>query len=121
MANNYRFITSERYGNAACVRLTKNRLDETEIHELFAELLRLAREDGCPKLALSLGPHTPECMYSVFLAKLIGLQRRLCEMGGALKLCECTKEVIDILEACVLLDRFDLVLDHATARQEWGL
>lgn len=121
MPQTYRYITFDRHGNAACVRLVKNRLEETEIFETFVELLRLAKEEGCPNLALSLGPQTPECMYSVFLAKLIGLQRRLRELGGSLKLCECTAQVVDILRACVLLDRFDVVPDTATACRQWGV
>src|SRR5262245_24065860 len=121
MAQTYRHITFDRRGNVACARLVKNRLEESEIYELFAELSRLAKEDGCPNIALSLGPQTPECMYSVFLAKMISLQRRLQEIGGGLKLCECTPQVIDILRACVLLDRFDIVPDPATACQQWGV
>jgi hypothetical protein len=121
MSHGFRHIDVQLHGPVACVKLVKPRLDETEIYQLFGEVLQLAREKGCPRIALSLGPQTPDCMYSVFLAKLIGLQRRLGEMGGALKLCECTTQVIDILQACVLLDRFDLVPDHATALNEWNI
>ena len=121
MADNYRHLTIERHGNVACVRLAKPRMDENEIHELSLELIHLAREGGCPRIALSLGPQTPECLYSVFLAKLIALQRRLKELGGGLKLCECTAQVVDVLDACVLLDRFDLVADSATALAQWGI
>jgi hypothetical protein len=121
MAKNYRHLVVERYGNVACVRLAKSRLDENEIHELALELIHLAREGGCTRIALSLGPETPDCLYSVFLAKLISLQRRLNELGGGLKLCECTPQVIDVLDACVLLDRFDLVPDPATALAQWGV
>jgi hypothetical protein len=121
MAQHYRLINLQRHGNVACVRLAKNRLQESEIYELFVELSRLAREDSCPRIALCLGPQTPECMYSVFLAKLIGLQRRLNEIGGGLKLCECTPQVLDIFDACILRDRFDIVADPATAREQWGV
>src|SRR5262245_28569008 len=121
MQPQYRLIAVERTGNVACVHLTEHRLDECQIYELFGELLRLAREEGLTRIALCLGPETPECMYSVFLAKLISLQRRLEELGGALKLCQCTTQVIDILDACVLLGQFNLVPDCDTARQEWGV
>lgn len=120
MPKSYRHLLVERHGDVACVRLARPRLDENEIHELALELIHLAREGGCPRIALSLGPQTPECLFSVFLAKLISLQRRLNEMGGGLKLCECTPQVIDILDACVLLDRFDIVADPATALAQWG-
>ena len=120
MATNYRHLLVERHGAVACVRLAQPRLIENEIHELALELIHLAREGGCPRIALSLGPQTPECLYSVFLAKLISLRRRLKELGGGLKLCECTPQVIDIFEACALLDHFDIVADPATALTQWG-
>lgn len=121
MAESYRHLLVVRHGNVACVRLLKPRMDENEIHELALEMIHLAREGGCPRIALSLGPQTPECLYSVFLSKLISLQRRLRELGGGLKLCECTQQVIDILNACVLLGYFDVVADPATALAEWGV
>ena len=73
MAESYRHLLVVRHGNVACVRLAKPRMDENEIHELALELIHLAREGGCPRIALSLGPQTPECLYSVFLSKLISL------------------------------------------------
>jgi hypothetical protein len=121
MSEGYRLINFERHGNAAFVRLAQNRLDENEIYELFGELMHLAREEGAVRIALAMGPQTPDCMYSVFLAKLISLRRRLTEMGGELKLCQCTPQVIDILQATVLLDHFNLAADHAAARRQWGV
>jgi hypothetical protein len=120
MAERYRHLIVERHGNVACARLAKIRLDENEVHELTAELLRLGRE-GCPRIALSLGPRTPECLYSVFLARLISLQRHLGEIGGGLKLCECGPQLLDILDACGLLDRFDIVADPKAALAQWGV
>ncbi len=121
MADSYQQIVVERHGNVACVRLVRTRMDENEIYELSRELHRLAKQDGCPRIALCLGPETPECLYSVFLARLISLQRHLDEIGGALKLCQCTPQVIDILDVCVLLDRFDLVDSPAAALAQWGV
>jgi hypothetical protein len=121
MADSYQQIVVERHGNVACVRLARSRLDENEIYELSRELHRVATQDGCPRIALCLGPETPECLYSVFLAKLISLQRRLGEIGGALKLCQCTSQVVEILDVCVLLDRFDLVDSPAEALTQWGV
>src|SRR5438067_4806759 len=120
MLDSYRHIVVERHGNIAFVRLARLRLEEREIYQMFNEALHLGREGGCPRIAISLGPRTPECMYSVFLAKLIGLQRRLREMGGGLKLCECTDQVIEILDVCVLLDHFDIVPDTDTALLQWS-
>ena len=122
MTDSYRqIVVTERHGNVACVRLVQPRLDENEIYEMSRELHRLATEDGCTRIALCLGPETPECLYSVFLARLISLQRRLGELGGALKLCQCTPQVIEILDVCVLLDHFDLVDSPAVARAQWGV
>jgi hypothetical protein len=121
MSNGYRHIVVERHGEAACVRLARPRLDENEIYEMTGELLRLAQEDGCRLIALSLGPETPDCLYSVFLARLISLQRRLDEAGGGLKLCRCSPQVVEILDACVLLDRFDLVDSPEAALAQWGV
>ena len=121
MADTYQQIVVKRHGNVACVRLAKLRMDENDVYELSRELHRLAKQEGCPRIALCLGPETPEFLYSVFLAKLIALQRHLDEIGGALKLCQCTPQVIDILDVCVLLDRFDLVDSPATALAQWGV
>jgi len=121
MVDNYRYIVVERHGNAACVRLIKLRLDEEEVYALSRELLHLGRDNGCPRIALCLGPQTPECLYSVFLARLISLQRRLGEIGGDLKLCQCTPQVIEVLEACFLLDYFKLVDNPSDALVLWGV
>jgi hypothetical protein len=120
MSHGYRHIDAELHDNIACVRLSQLRLDEQEIGRLFVEVFDLAVSKGCTRVALCMGPQTPECMYSVFLAKLIALQRRLNERGGGLKLCQCTQQVVEILDACVLLDRFDLVPDVETALSQWG-
>src|SRR5436305_4129929 len=119
MPDTYQYIVVERHGKVAFVRLARLRLEEREIYQMFNEVLHLGREGGCPRIALSLGPKTPECMYSFFLAKLIGLQRRLREKVGDLKLCQCTPQVIDILDACSLVEHFDIVADPATALRQW--
>ena len=55
---------------------------------------------------LSLGPKPPECLYSVFLAKLCWAQRVLGEEGGVLVLCEVDPMVRSIFEACRLDEQF---------------
>lgn len=120
MPHAYRHIDVELHDTIAIVRMVKPRLDEHEIHQLFQEVMDLARAKGCTRIGLCLGPQTPDCLYSVFLAKLISLQRRLYEMGGGLKLCQCTPQVVEILDACVLLDRFDLVPNVQIALDQWG-
>ena len=76
---------------------------------------RSAPDDGCRKVALSLGPKPPDCLYSVFLGKLISVQRRLQEKGRRLLLCEAGSEVQSIFAACKLLDHFTFAADFDAA------
>src|SRR5438046_1149040 len=69
-------------GDVVCVRLEHTRLEETEIAQLGDEVLSLCREGGWRKLAMSLGPETPYCLYSVFLAKLVAIRNALGKLGG---------------------------------------
>lgn len=112
----YRLITVDRSGDVFCVRLRQRQLEEPEVHELAGELLRLIDQDGCRKLALSLGPEPPQCLYSIFLTKLVTVQRHLHAAGGALKICDASPEVVSVFEACRLKECFDFVPDQAAAR-----
>ena len=68
-------------------------------------------------VALSLGPESPECLYSVFLAKLYWAQRMLSEQGISLILCDVRPVVRTIFEAVKLDDHFRFAgnLDAAVA------
>ena len=99
----------------ACARLRKRRLDEPEIQCLGEELTDLVDTQGCRKLVMSLGPGTLECLYSVFVAKLVGLQRRLLAHKGAFILCDVTPEVMTIFTACKLHTYFEFAPDGAAA------
>jgi hypothetical protein len=116
----YRHIEVERRGDVSCVRLRLSRLDEPAIHELAGELRSLVTDGGVRKLALSLGPESPECLYSVFLAKLISLQRVLHEHGGELALCHAQPQVLRIFEACCLDQLFCFRPDFEAAAAHWG-
>jgi anti-anti-sigma factor len=105
----------DRKGDVFFVRLRKTRLEENEIHELSEELSSLISEQSCRKMALSLGPEEPQCLYSVFLAKLISLRRRMLEAGGTLVLCNASPAVRDVFAACQLQDYFDFSPDAASA------
>jgi hypothetical protein len=120
MSRSDRYIDVERRGDAFCVRLRQHRLEERQIHEVTRELLALVTDEGCRKLALSLGPQPPECLYSVFLAKLITVQRVLGGLGGALVLCEVAPEVRAIFEACSLDHQFPFVPDFDAAVAHWA-
>jgi hypothetical protein len=115
MELSYRQIAVERYGDVFCVRLRRRRMDENQIYELAEELTRLIDEEGCRKMAFSLGPGQMECLYSVFLAKLATLRCQLAERQGRLKICEATADTIAVFEACHLKQFFDFVPDLATA------
>jgi anti-anti-sigma factor len=115
MARQNRLITVERKRDVFCVRLKQLTLEEPEVDALAEELLALISEEGCRKMVLSLGPEEPQCLYSVFLAKLIAVRRRLMEAGGALRLCEASPAVVEVFAACHLQDYFEFVPDLKTA------
>lgn len=119
MSRPQRYIEVDRRGEVFCVRLSQKRLEEVQIYEFGAELRALVAEEGCRKLALSLGPESPECLYSVFLAKLISLQRYLREQGGELVLCQVQPVVRDIFAACGLENVFPFVPDFEAAVARW--
>jgi hypothetical protein len=118
MTRTYRQITFEKRGEVCCARLRSFRLEEESVHELAEELLELAAEGG-PKLALSLGPRAPLCLYSVFLAKLVTVRRQLSELGGDLVLCEASPEVRSVFAACRLENQFRFVKDFDEAVALW--
>jgi hypothetical protein len=111
----YRHIVVERQGDVWCAHLAAPRLLECHLDELGDEFARLVNDDGCRKLVLSLGPQDPECLYSVFLAKLVTLLRRLQGAGGALKLADASAETHDIFTACHLDKMFDFAPTTAAA------
>lgn len=119
MTHPYRYLVVERRGEVYCVRLRQSQLDELMIHDLGGELHRLVTDDGCRKLALSLGPDAPECLYSVFLAKLITLQRILRENEGELVLCYVSPPVHEIFAACGLDQLFHFLPDFDAAVAQW--
>jgi anti-anti-sigma factor len=105
------YLDVNREGDVCRVRLRKHHFDEAEIHELGDELINLAADDRCRSVQLYLGPKSLECLYSVFLAKLVSLRRRIEERGGTLKLCDVTPDVLGVFEACRLKDFFDFELN----------
>ena len=116
MERPYRFIVVEQQDGIVCVRLRQLLLNDQELEELGAEIARLVDEHGCRKLVLSLGPDEPQCLYSVFLAKLVNLQKRLENDGGMLALAELSPAAKAIFHAAGLDKFFRLFPDAATAR-----
>ncbi|HKI38719.1 MAG TPA: STAS domain-containing protein [Gemmataceae bacterium] len=109
-----RHLIVSQVGDVTCVRLTKHQLVEEEVLQLGDEVLALI-DGGCRKLAFTLGPGALQCLFSVFLAKLVMFQRVMRERGGAMKLCDVTPEVRGVFEACRLHDLFEFTPDLATA------
>jgi hypothetical protein len=118
MERPYRHLEVRREGEVFCARLREFRLSEPQLYEMCGELLRLPDKDGCRKLVLSLGPPEPEFLYSVFLAKLVSLQRRLDGAGGALRVVTTSAATMSIFAACRLDTLFHFAPDEATAVQE---
>jgi len=119
MTRPYRYIEVEQRGDIFCTRLRHTRLEEPMIYELFGEIRSLVADGGCRKMALSLGPESPDCLYSVFLAKLISLQRILRENQGELVLCHAQPAVRDIFAACCLDQLFHFLPDFDAAVAHW--
>jgi hypothetical protein len=115
MSRTYPHLEIERRSTTCCVRLRSYRIAESEIHTVVEELVALSRSAGIRKLVLSLGPKPPECLYSVFLAKLCWAQRIMDEEGGALVLCEVDPMVRSIFEACKLDGQFQFAEDFDEA------
>ena len=114
-------ITIEPHGNSLCVRLKSPMLDEDGMEEFSAEMARLLDEQDCHRLVLCLGPAEPDCLYSIFLAKLIHLKRRLEGAGGTLVLAQASDNVRHIFAASGLEKYFTFHADEKAALKELGV
>ena len=110
----YRLIDAQRRGDVWCVRLRRTRLEEPDVYALADELLALVN-NGCRQMALALGPDEPDCIYSVFLAKLMTVQRVLGERGGGLVLCQVSPVARTVFEAARLEEQFCFLPDFDAA------
>jgi anti-anti-sigma factor len=111
----YQQINVERHGAVFCVGLVQGRLDDDQLEQLGAELARLVDEEGCRKMVLNLGPQEVACLYSLLLAKLIHLQRRLDATGGGLALAHVTPYVRELFRLTNLDKLFRFFPDQAAA------
>ncbi len=121
MPRPYAHLDVQRHGDVFCVRLRQSRLDEDGLYAMCAELISLLEDEGCRKMVLNLGPPEPEFLYSIFLAKMVSLQRRLRAVDGSLKLAGAGPNTLRIFEACRLQSLFDFVPDEDTARAQFGV
>jgi hypothetical protein len=111
----YRHIAVEVMGDVTSVTMLNHRMSEKDILEMADELLTLANQGGCRKMVLALGPGRIECLYSVFLAKLVMLRRHLNNYQGKLKIAAAAPETIGVFKTCGLDNYFDFEPDVATA------
>ena len=119
MQRPYEHLDYQEQGGVFCVRLKRTDLHEHGLEKLSAEMARLIDEDSCRKMVLSLGPGDLECLYSVFLAKLINLQRRLESVGGSMVLCEVSPNTLDVFRATGLDRFFKFFPDQPSATQSF--
>lgn len=117
----FRHIEFDIQAQVAVLSLLQTRLNETDLEELGAEIARLIDEQGKARLVLVLGPEEPSCLYSIFLAKLVTLQRRVKAVGGELVIALANQDTKDIFRATGL-DRlfrfFDRTEDAVAALKD---
>jgi len=101
-------IEVERRGNVHCVRLKKTRLTEADQLRLGEELGQLVAEEKCQRLALGLGNDHLDCLYSMFLGKLVGTRRLIHERGGHMHLVDVGPASLGVLKTCSLTDLFEI-------------
>jgi anti-anti-sigma factor len=119
MQRPYQHLDYQEQDGVFCVRLKGGNFHEEGLENLSAEMARLIDEEGCRKMVLSLGPGDLECLYSVFLAKLINLQRRLEGVGGSVVLSEVSTNTQDVFRATGLDRFFKFFPDQASALQSF--
>ena len=115
MIDTYRLIRVECRDQVFCVRLKNTRLEEIDIKEFGEEMISLSDLHGCRFLALSLGPQTPHCLFSVFLSRLVTVRNAFQKLGGAFVLCEVGPQTYSAFTACRLQDEFVFLPDFAAA------
>ena len=119
MTDNYRHMNVEPQENAFCVLFSRQRMTEQDVLEMGDEIIQLARTEDCPRIVFDFASSTPECLFSVFLAKLVGLQKKLEEMGGGFRLCNCNEQVLGVFKACRLDQVFSIYDSRQAALEDW--
>ena len=111
----YQYLDVERHEKTCIVRLVHAQYDDTMLDQMGVELARLLDEDGCRSMILSLGPDEPDCLYSVFLAKLLSLKKRMELSGGQLLLADLGAHTRKILQVAGLEKYFRMFDDTDAA------
>jgi hypothetical protein len=115
MSDTYRQLAVEQVGDVWCLGLHRPRLGVGGLEELVADIDQFMAHTPCRNVVFSLGPEEPECLYSIFLAKLVTLQKRLRATGGALIIAQASEDVRKIFAACRLDDLFSFTPDRGDA------
>ena len=111
----YKQIDVDKQGEVHCVRLLERQLDEKGLEEFSADIAYLLDDAGCRKLVMVLGPHDPLCLYSVFLAKLVNIQRRLTGAAGGMAIAGLSDNGMRIFQVAGLHKFFHFYPDTAQA------
>jgi hypothetical protein len=114
MDNLYRYIEVDRVHDVFCVHLKHTRMEEMEIESLGSELVNLVMNGGC-KLVLNLGLNSPSVLFSLFLAKLVLVHRRLLDVKGTMRLCAVNSYIMEVFQACQLDSYFEFAEDKDAA------
>lgn len=110
-------LAVERISSVFCVRLLDPRIEDERMEDLGAEFGKLIEEENARKIVFNLGPHDPDCLLSVFLAKLISLQRRMDAVGGKLALANASADTRDIFRIAGIEKLFAFYPDQQSAIQ----
>lgn len=117
MKPSHPLLDVERKGNVFCVRLLHTRIEDEQIEDLGAELGRLIDEENARKVVFNLGPGDLDCLISVFLAKLVALERRLRDHGGALALAHLSPDTREVFRIAGIEKFFHFYPDQQSAVQ----
>lgn len=115
MAWTFDVINVEQRGDVFCVRLKRRRLTEADQLRFGDEVNQLITENKCRRLALGLGDDQLDCLYSMFLGKLVMARRQIQEAGGHMHLCEVGPASLGVLKTCRLTDLFEIHPDMDAA------
>lgn len=95
-------------GSVFCARLKHRKLTEADLLHLGEELAELIEENGCRLLALGLGFDRIDCLYSMFLGKLVSTRRLILDKGGHMHLFEVGPASLGVLKTAKLTELFEI-------------
>ena len=116
-----KLLKVERVGNIHCVHLNASRLEDHQMDDLGAEFAQLVDGDKARAVVLLLGPEDVDCLISVFLAKVLNLQRRLDAVGGKLALAQVNDDIREIFRIAGLEKYFRFYPDRESAIKDLSL